>query len=145
MYESLSKEALRWALPPYTRETLERGWLSNLQNLLPVVAFFKGRMVGHAQIYKFPHPRRKGTGDLVIYLHQDFHNVGLGTAMLTRLIELARKEGLHKIGLHVVLDNKNAIHLYEKLGFKTEGVIRDSYVGEDGRYHDQLAMGLILE
>jgi diamine N-acetyltransferase len=65
--------------------------------------------------------------------------------MLTKLIELARKEKLHKISLHVVSDNENAVHLYRKLGFRTEGVIRDSYFGEDGKYHDQLAMGLILE
>jgi RimJ/RimL family protein N-acetyltransferase len=127
MYSSLSREALRWAIPPYTREVLERGWLSNLQNLLPIAAFHKDKMVRHAQIYEFPHRRRKSTGDLVIYLHQDFHNVGLGTAMLSRLFGLARKEGLHRIGLHVVADNKPAIHLYEKLGFKIEGVMRDSY------------------
>jgi putative acetyltransferase len=145
MYASLSKEALRWAAPPYTRERLERGWLSNLQNLLILIALYKGKMVGHVQIFRFSDPRRKGTGDLVIYLHQDFHNVGLGTAMLTKLIELARKEKLHKISLHVVSDNENAVHLYRKRGFRTEGVIRDSYFGEDGKYHDQLAMGLILE
>ena len=144
MYGSLSQGALRWAMLPYTREVLERGWLSNLQNLLFIAAFHKDKMVGHAQIYKFSHSRRKGTGDLVIYLHQDFHNVGLGTAMLSRLFQLAKKEGLHRIGMHVVADNKPAIHLYEKLGFKIEGVIRDSYFEEDRKYHDELVMGLIF-
>ncbi len=145
MYESLSDEAVRWALPPYTRERIERGWLSNLQNLIAMVALYNDKIVGHTQIYKFPHSRRKGTSDLVIYLHQDFHNVGLGTAMLTKLIELAKKEGLHRIGLHVTADNKPAIHLYKKLGFKIEGVMKDSYFGEDGRYHDEFVMGLILK
>lgn len=144
IYESLSDKALRWALPPYTKERIER-WLSSLQNLITIVAFYNNKIVGYAQIFKFPHPRRKGTGDTVIYLHQDFHNVGLGTAMLTKLLELAKKEGLHRVGLHVVADNKQAIHLYQKLGFKIEGVIKDSYFGEDGRYHNQLVMGLILK
>jgi RimJ/RimL family protein N-acetyltransferase len=144
MYESLSSEAVLWGLPPYNRERLERGWLSNLQNMISIVAFYKDKMVGHAQIFKFPHPRRKGTGDLVIYLHQDFHNVGLGTAMLTKLIELAKREGLHRIGLDVIADNKPAIHLYQKFGFKIEGVKKDAYFGADGKYHDELVMGLIL-
>ena len=117
MYGVLSDEAVRWAMPPYTRERIER-WLSNLQNLIALVAFYKDKIVGHAHIYKFPHPRRKGTGDLIVYLHQDFHDVGLGTAMLTRLIELAKKEGLHRIGLQVIADNKPAIHLYKKFVFK---------------------------
>jgi len=144
MYEFLSNEALRWAMPPYTRERLESGWLSNLQNLIAIVAFYKDKIVGHAQIFKFPHPRRKGTGDLIIYLHQDFHNVGLGTAMLSELIALAKAEGLHKIGLSVVADNKRAIHLYQKFGFKNEGLKKDAYFGEDGKYHDELVMGLII-
>ena len=144
-YESLSDEAVRWGMPPYTRDRLERGWLSNLQNLIPVVAIYYDRIVGYAHIFKFPHGRRKDTGDLVIYLHQGFHNVGLGTAMIAELLKLARKEGLHRIGLHVVADNKIAVRLYEKFGFKVEGVLKDAYFGEDGRYHNELAMGLIFE
>jgi len=144
MYESLSDDAVRWGLPPYNRERLEKGWLSNLQNLIAIVAFYKDKIVGHAQIFKFPNPRRKGTGDLIIYLHQDFHNVGLGTAMLTKLIELAKEEGLHRVGLDVIADNKPAIRLYQKFGFKVEGVKKEAYFGEDGKYHDELVMGLIL-
>ena len=144
MYENLSPEAVRWGMPPYTRERLEKGWLSNLQNLISVVAFYGDKIVGHAQIFKFPHTQLKATGDLIIYLHQDFHSLGLGTAMLSKLIELARKEGLHRIGLTVVADNKLAINLYKKFDFKIEGVKRDAYFGEDGKYHDEVLMGLIL-
>lgn len=144
MYESLSDKAVRWGLPPYTRERIEGLWLRNLQNLIAIVALYKDKIVGHAQIFKFPHPRRRGTGDLIIYLHQDFHNVGLGTAMLAKLIELAKKEKLHRIGLTVIVDNKAAICLYLKFGFKIEGVMKDTYMGEDGKYHDELVMGLII-
>jgi putative acetyltransferase len=144
MYESLSAEAVRWGMPPYTRERLEKGWLGNLQNLISIVAFYGDKIVGHAQIFKFPQPQLKATGDLVIYLHQDFQGVGLGTAMLSKLIELAKKEGLHRIGLTVVADNKSAINLYKKFDFKIEGVKRDAYFGEDGKYHDEVLMGLIL-
>jgi hypothetical protein len=63
-YESLSNSALRWALPPYTRERLESGWLSNLQNRIILVALHENQIVGHAQVFKFPDPRRKGVGDL---------------------------------------------------------------------------------
>ncbi|MDH5481362.1 MAG: GNAT family N-acetyltransferase [Candidatus Bathyarchaeota archaeon] len=144
MYESLSGDAVRWAMPPYTAERIER-WLSNLQNLISLVAFYDDKIVGDAHIHKLPHPRRKDTGDMAIYLHQDFHNVGLGTVMVTKLIELARKEGLHRIGLSVIADNKPAIRLYKKLGFKIEGVMKDTYFGEDAKYHDELIMGLILK
>jgi len=145
MYESLSNEAVRWALPPYTRERIESGWLSNLENLIALVAFYKYKIVGHTQVFKFPHPRRRGTGDLVIYLHQDFHNVGLGSVMLKKLLMLAKENGLHRIGLSVVADNRLAIRLYQKFGFEIEGIKKDAYFGEDGKYHDELIMGLIID
>jgi len=143
MFASLSDEAVRWGMPPYTREMIER-WMSNMQNIIALIAEYRNRIVGYASVYKFPHPRRRGIGDLVMYLHQDFHNVGLGKAMLGHLLELARKEGMHRIGLHVIADNRIAVHLYEKFGFKVEGVMKDSYLGADGRYHDELVMGIIL-
>ncbi|MEM3783447.1 MAG: GNAT family N-acetyltransferase [Candidatus Bathyarchaeia archaeon] len=145
MYESLSNDAVRWGMPPYTRERLEEGWFRNLQNITAIVAFHGDKIVGHAQIFKFPHLRRKGTADLLTYIHQDFQGVGLGTVMLDKLIELAKKEGLHRIGLYVVADNEPAIRLYQKMGFKVEGVMKDAYFGEDGKYHDMLVMGLLLE
>ncbi len=46
MYESLLAEAVRWEMPPYTRESLEKGWLSNLQNLICIVAFYNDKIVG---------------------------------------------------------------------------------------------------
>lgn len=143
MYASLSSEALRWAQPPYTKEVIER-WLSNLPNLIALIALHDSKIVGHAQIFRFIHPRRRGTGDLLIYLHQDFHKVGLGTAMLSRLLELAKKEGLHKLHLYVIAENSPAIRLYGKFGFRTEGVKNEAYLGEDGRYHDELVMGFLL-
>ncbi|MCD6537557.1 GNAT family N-acetyltransferase [Candidatus Bathyarchaeota archaeon] len=95
-------------------------------------------------IYKFPHPRRREVGDLAIYVRQDFHNVGLGTAMMKKLLQLAQKEGMHKIELYVVEDNKVAIHLYKKFGFEIEGVSKDSFFGSNGKYHNMVKMGLLL-
>ena len=143
LFSSMSKEALRWSMAPYTREVIKR-WINNLQNLIPLVAEYEGCIIGYASVFKFPHPRRKGTGDLLIYLHQDFHGVGLGTAMMKRLLKLAREQGMHKITLYVVADNQIAIRLYQKFGFEIEGRIRDSFFGEDGKYHDMLVMGKIL-
>lgn len=78
-------------MAPYTMERIQR-WIDNIQNLIPLEAEHQNKIVGYAGIYKFPHPRREGISDLAIYLHQDFHNVGLGTAMTEKLLQLARRE-----------------------------------------------------
>jgi RimJ/RimL family protein N-acetyltransferase len=141
MFASMSDEALKWGMPPYTREVVER-WINNIPSLIPLVAEDNNWIVGYATIFKYPHPRRKGVGDLAMYLHQDFHNAGLETAILDYLLGLARKEGVHRMGLHVIADNKIAIHLYEESGFKVEGAMKDSYFGADGKYHDEIVMGI---
>jgi len=144
LFSSMSDDALEWSMAPYTIEVIQR-WIDNIKNLIALVAEWNNKIVGYTAIYKFPHPRRKGVGNQLIYLHQDFHNVKLGTAMMEKLLQLAKKEGMHKIELQVVADNEVAIHLYEKFGFEIEGVSKDSFLGSDGKYHDMTHMGLILK
>jgi RimJ/RimL family protein N-acetyltransferase len=143
MYASMSPEAIRWGLPPYDRARIER-WTADPTNSITLIARSEERVVGHLQMYKFPYERRKGVLDLFIYIHQDFQNAGLGTLMMKRAIEFAREAGFHRVGLTVVADNHRAIKVYEKVGFKTEGTRRDTFYGDDRRYHDEVDMGLIL-
>jgi RimJ/RimL family protein N-acetyltransferase len=144
MFSSMSDEALEWSAAPYTMEGIER-WTKNLSSMIALVAEFHGKIVGWASIYKPPQSRKKGIGDLAIYLHQDFHDAGLGTAMTKQLLRLARNEEMHRIELTVVKENKIALRLYEKFGFQIEGVSKDAFYGQDGRYHDIVNMGLILK
>ncbi len=143
MYASLSEETLRWSLPPYDRQKIER-WTSDLPNKIILLALLGDRIVGHLLITLFPSQRFKGIGELIIYLHQEFQNLGLGAAMIAESVSLARVRGLHRIGLSVVADNQRAIALYEKMSFLREGVRRHSYFGVDGVYHDEVDMGLLL-
>ena len=53
-----------------------------------------------------------------------------------------KKLGLHKVYLMHWKENKKAEHLYNKLGFKTEGVLKDEYFWQ-GRYHDMVRMSII--
>lgn len=50
--------------------------------------------------------------------------------------------GLHRIELEVYAFNPRAIHVYEKLGFRREGVRRDALF-MDGAFHDAIQMGIL--
>ncbi len=54
-------------------------------------------------------------------------NQGIGRRMLTYLLEQARSRGMVRIILEVRVSNENAIHLYEKLGFKNTGIRKNLY------------------
>ena len=143
MYAGLSQEALRWSMPPYNSQRIER-WISNMENTITLIAHDENRVVGHLQISIGTSPRFREMGDLFIYLHQEYQNVGLGTALMNQAITLARERRLHRVELTVVADNHRAIHLYEKVGFQREGLKRENYLGEDEKYHDEIIMGILL-
>lgn len=143
MYAGLSEESLRWSMPPYNQERIER-MTSDLENRIIVLAFDGPRAVGHLQISLATNARFRGTGDLFIYLHQDFQNAGLGTALMTEGIAQAKARRVHRVELTVVAENHRAIKLYEKVGFQREGLKRENYLGEDGKYHDEIEMGILL-
>jgi RimJ/RimL family protein N-acetyltransferase len=50
--------------------------------------------------------------------------------------------GLHRVSLEVYAFNARAIHVYEALGFRHEGRLREA-LRQDGAWHDALVMGLL--
>ena len=49
---------------------------------------------------------------------------------------------MHKVYLYVDVDNAAAIHIYKKVGFKEEGILREHFFAE-GQYHDSMMMGIL--
>lgn len=68
---------------------------------------------------------------------------GYGSEALRLAIDYGFKTlKLHRISLGVYNFNPRAIHVYEKLGFKHEGVFRDSLFWE-GAFHDEHRMSIL--
>lgn len=51
-----------------------------------------------------------------------YRNQGIATAMLAALFEKGREQGIEAYTLEVRVSNHAAIHVYEKLGFVSEGI-----------------------
>lgn len=49
---------------------------------------------------------------------------------------------MHKVYLYVDIDNKKAVHIYKKLGFKEEGYLREHFYTM-GEYKDSYFMGVL--
>lgn len=70
-----------------------------------------------------------GEGDISnVVVHPDFRKKGVAYDMLTQLLSRGEKDfGIKEFTLEVRLSNISAIHLYEKLGFISEGVRKNFY------------------
>lgn len=67
---------------------------------------------------------------LGICVDEAFRGKGLGSKLMRSLIETAKKENICEIVLTVLSDNKIAISLYEKNGFKKIGQTLDRWKGK---------------
>jgi len=68
---------------------------------------------------------------------------GLGRRILSEIIRIAFRElDAHRLFLDVFEDNTRARHLYESLGFKYEGVMRES-AHRDDRWYDLHLMSML--
>ena len=83
---------------------------------------------------------------MFIYIgNLEYWGKGYGTQALKLLIEFAfNKINLHMLYLEVFSYNKGAIKTYEKLGFKKDGILRQSKF-QDGKYYDKIIMSKINE
>ncbi|MFW6364107.1 MAG: N-acetyltransferase family protein [Spirochaeta sp.] len=87
--------------------------------------------------------RRQHAGEIGMSVLKEYWGSGIGRQLLAAAIDWAAMKGYAKINLQVREDNQRAIRLYEALGFKHEGCIRDG-MRADGRSYNLLCMGLVL-
>ena len=107
------------------------------------VATFEGEVVGWCDVTPKSRPVYAHCGVLGMGLLPRFRSQGLGTKLITRTLKAARSFGLSRVELSVRQDNINAIALYKKVGFVTEGLQRNA-VQVDGDYENVVEMAILL-
>ena len=148
MFSTLSEESVSNLLPPITRERVE-SWTENIDyyEVLPIVALVtdegRQRIVGSGILRFNEQEALMHKAELGLSIHDDYQNMGIGTALLAHLIRIAKKKNLVKIYLHVRTANDRAIYVYTKAGFIIEGKLcKESCI--NGEYKDEYRMALFL-
>jgi RimJ/RimL family protein N-acetyltransferase len=100
-------------------------------------------VVGWCDVTPKSRPIYAHCGVLGMGLLPRFRGRGLGTRLITRTLHAARAFGLTRVELTVRQDNANAIALYEKVGFVTEGLQRNGVL-VDGEYENVVEMAILL-
>ncbi len=110
-----------------------------------MLAEVDGRVAGNCSLNGMGNKRRVlHRSSLAIALKKEFWNLGIGTAMMQYLEELARQIGYEQIELEVVDGNDTAKRLYEKCGFVETGKHVRALKYDDGSYRDEFIMSKIL-
>ncbi len=106
------------------------------------VALQDGVVVGWCDVLPTHGEARAHVGILGIGLVSSARHRGLGKALMHAAITKAWGKGLSRIELTVRIDNHNAKALYERMGFKTEGLNKHAFL-VDGEFYDSYSMALL--
>lgn len=123
-------------------ESFLRGMQPNIGWMLKGI--IDNRIVATLSLLRTDRPRLKHIAELGVSVLKDYWGLGVGRSICRVAIDLAAKGGVHKINLKVREDNTRAIELYEKLGFKIEGLSPRAALLR-GEYFSEVLMGLCLE
>lgn len=142
--DSVAKEKqylAQFSAPPIERaiEFVTAGIAANVSQF---VALDGAKIVGWADIFPDKSAAMTHSGSLGIGVVSEYRGRGIGKKLLMSCVQKAQENGISRIVLHVRADNENAISLYKKVGFQTEGVMKN-YVLVDGTYYDGIIMSLL--
>ena len=108
---------------------------------LSIVERATGRWVGELAILDWDADNR--SCGFRIALAPGCRDRGYGTEATRLVVDRVFTElPVHRIQLEVFAFNPRAQHVYERVGFRREGVLRDA-LRWDGEYHDTIVMGLL--
>ena len=81
-----------------------------------------------------------------MFIATEHQGQGIGPdAVRTLARYLMGERGHHRLTIDPIVDNAAAIRAYEKVGFRTVGVMRQYWRGPDGALHDGLLMDLLAD
>lgn len=104
-------------------------------------AWVGGRLAGNCTLTP-KGARRKicHRADVSIALRKAYWGLGLGKALLTRVLALAKELGYEQVELEVISGNDRALGLYQRLGFVQTGRMPNAFQYDNGTCRDEIQM-----
>ena len=133
-----------WTTTPCS-EAERKAWYEEHGEAMPIlVAERSSRILGWGALSSFRTAYTlAGALEDSVYVHHNFHRQGIGSRLLTELIDAARQKGLHSILANISADQEPSIRLHEKFGFQEVAHLRQ--VGwKLNRWLDAVYLQLLL-
>lgn len=105
----------------------------------------QGRIVGEASVHRNRVPWSAHVGEIRVVIDAGQRRSGLGTALVQRAFLEALREGIEKIVAEMTPDQQGAINVFQKLGFRVEGLLQNHVRDRAGVKHDLVVMAHDVE
>ena len=132
-----------FVIQKFTKEAEAEWLLKTLSRLEKDEQFFLVAEVDKKVIASSDFQIQGGTeryiGEIGIAVRDGYRNLGIGTEIMTTLLEQATLIGLRKMTVRTFATNKGAIHVYKKVGFVESGMTPQKHF-RTGRLVDEVIM-----
>lgn len=136
----LIREPEEVTLTPEQEQHFLQSKIESERELL-LIALIDGKHIGNCTLMQLaPYRRYAHRCAVAIALYQAYCGLGIGRIMLETVLETAKKLGYEQAELEVMAENRNAIALYESLGFQRYGIFPHSMKYPDRHYDDAFWM-----
>lgn len=140
--KSLPEDDLLFLAVDITRPEALDQWVHNINAgmIKTVLAEADGKLIGHGTLSHNALQWTRHLGEIVLLLRPDFRGIGLGSLLANELFSIARELGLQKIVARMASEQRGALQVFEKLGFRAEALLGDYVIDRQGRTHDLIVM-----
>ena len=139
---SLPEDDLLFLSVDITKPEVVEQWARNIQSgrTRTVLAEAGGKLVGHATLSFNELTWTRHLGEVQLMISPDRRGGGLGSVLANEVFALAQELGLQKIIARMASEQKGALQVFERLGFKAEALLADYVMDRQGRTHDLIVM-----
>jgi L-amino acid N-acyltransferase YncA len=117
-------------------------WAQNIKagQTVTVLAEREREVVGYASLHHNQVSWQRHMGELRVQVAPELRAHGLGTALGREIFAIAPEMGLVKLVAQMTPDQRQAIALLERAGFRQEAVLRGFVIDRQGRVNDLVVM-----
>jgi RimJ/RimL family protein N-acetyltransferase len=139
---SLPERDLLFLSIDITRPEVVEGWVRRVEagRTSTVIAEVGGRLIGHGSLYLSEIAWARHMGEIQLLISPEHRGWGLGSLLANEVFAIAQERGLQKVIARMAADQKGALAVFERLGFKAEALLADYVMDRQGRTHDLIVM-----
>ncbi len=121
-------------------EAIEKGRVSTLLAVAEAASPEGAKILGYATLDRSGEPWTQHVAEVRVLVGSEARGKGLGRFLTEQIFRRALEQNVEKLVARMTLDQEGAIAVFENLGFRPEGLLKDHVVDRAGSKHDLLVM-----
>lgn len=141
-YRSLPPEDLLYLREDVTSPHAMQRWIDGLESDQGwhLLAGYEGRIIADGELDHQFYGWLQHIGEVRLVVDPAFRGSGLSHLIVQEILAQAVDEGLHKVMVQMTVDQVSALHLFSRVGFRREALLREHAMDQHGQLRDLIIM-----